>query len=87
MSALPQPQYFFHEPTTSATRSLFTVLTGGEPPREPPSVPLKDRFFLWISRNPGVDAEAAAEHFGVDPVTASQIVEELLNEGLLDFNE
>ena len=45
------------------------------------------RVFLWVTRNPGMDAEAVARHFGLSGLDAVEIVEELLHEGLLDFNE
>jgi hypothetical protein len=45
------------------------------------------RVFLWVSQHPGSDAEGVAVRFGLSPMEASDIVESLLNRGLLDFQE
>ena len=43
--------------------------------------------FYWVSKNPGVNARHVSEKFGISGKEAIQLSEELLNEGLLDFEE
>lgn len=51
----------------------------------PQPVDTQAEAFLWLCRNPGQDAEGLAGHLNISPVEASDTIEGLLNEGLLDF--
>lgn len=46
---------------------------------------LKALVLLWILKNRGSDAEDVAEEFSMSCWEASEVVEELLAEGLLEF--
>ncbi len=48
---------------------------------------LKEKIFAYICKNPGKDAEDVAIYFKIPQVLAIELVEELLNQGKLDFNE
>lgn len=48
---------------------------------------LKTRIFEWVCNNPGKDAEDVAIKFEISDPQAINIVGELLEEGLLDFDE
>ncbi len=48
---------------------------------------LKARIFMWICRYKGRNAREAADALGLPLLQTAEIVEELLNEGLLDFND
>ena len=69
------------ESSTAAAPIVTVVWTGF------PSFPSKADVFLWVCRNPGADSEAVSKRFRIGGVEASDIVTELLNEGLLDFAE
>ncbi len=51
----------------------------------PDSSTLRARVFLWVSENPGADAEDVAHQFGISLADAVDITERLLQDGLLDF--
>ena len=51
------------------------------------AVCLKADVFLWISQNPGMDAKEVSDHFEISGQAAVFITEELLAEGLLDFDK
>lgn len=41
--------------------------------------------FMWVCEHPGVDDEDVARQFGLSPMDASDMVEELLNRGILNI--
>lgn len=48
-------------------------------------VPSVADVYLWVSENPGADTESVGDQFGISYGEADEMLEELLNKGLLDF--
>ena len=48
---------------------------------------IKDQILLLINLNPGLDAEDIATKLGIELATAVRLTDELLQEGLLDFDD
>ena len=77
VSASPNPSRSSCVTTSGQGWSMST------PTKEaPPSVA---DVFLWVCEHPGSDAEHVGNHFGVSYGEADEILETLLNKGLLDF--
>lgn len=48
---------------------------------------LKAQVFLWVCQNRGVDDEDVAKHFRLSGKLAGDLIDDLLREGLLDFDQ
>lgn len=46
--------------------------------------PIMGRILAWITDHPGCDAERVAEEFGIHPVDASAVIEDLLASGQIE---